>query len=54
MEILAHRSYEALHYDVNFWRTKTGLEFSPRVHEGIEILPWRVFLNRLWAGELIK
>ncbi len=26
MEILAHRSYSDLDYDVNFWRTKTGLE----------------------------
>lgn len=25
-EILAHRSYTGLNYDVNFWRTKTGLE----------------------------
>jgi uncharacterized protein len=100
MEILAHRSYKELHYDVNFWRTKSGLEVdfilgggevaievkgtahldptalrpilafheeqhprvsivvcnekSARVHEGIEILPWRVFLKRLWGGELIK
>lgn len=26
MEILAHRSYRDLHYDVHFWRTKSGLE----------------------------
>ncbi|MBM3791917.1 MAG: DUF4143 domain-containing protein [Acidobacteria bacterium] len=26
MEILAHRSYRDLHYEVNFWRTKSGLE----------------------------
>lgn len=26
MEILAHRVYRELHYDVNFWRTKSGLE----------------------------
>jgi predicted AAA+ superfamily ATPase len=26
MEILAHRSYKELGYDVNFWRTKSGLE----------------------------
>jgi predicted AAA+ superfamily ATPase len=26
MELLAHRSYEGLGYDVHFWRTKTGLE----------------------------
>lgn len=26
MEILAHRSYRELGYDLNFWRTKSGLE----------------------------
>ena len=26
MEILAHRSYNSLDYDVKFWRTKSGLE----------------------------
>ena len=26
MEIMAHRSYSDLDYEVNFWRTKTGLE----------------------------
>jgi predicted AAA+ superfamily ATPase len=26
MEILAHRAYKDLNYDVNFWRTKSGLE----------------------------
>ena len=26
MEIAAHASYKDLHYDVNFWRTKSGLE----------------------------
>lgn len=26
MEVLAHRSYRDLDYDVNFWRTKSGLE----------------------------
>lgn len=26
MEILTHRSYKELNYEVNFWRTKTGLE----------------------------
>jgi predicted AAA+ superfamily ATPase len=24
----------------------------PRTAEGIEVLPWRVFLGRLWAGEI--
>lgn len=26
MELLAHRSYRELDYDVNFWRTKSGME----------------------------
>ena len=26
MEILAHRSYRAVDYDIHFWRTKAGLE----------------------------
>jgi uncharacterized protein len=26
MEIMAHRSYSEMEYEVNFWRTKTGLE----------------------------
>lgn len=26
MEIRAHNSYRELHHDINFWRTKTGLE----------------------------
>jgi len=99
MEILAHRSYEHLDYDVNFWRTKSGLEvdfvlargevaievkgtrrvdqpefrslkaFSEehrprqaimvcnervsRDHEGIRVLPWREFLESLWAGRIL-
>ncbi|MCX7011977.1 MAG: AAA family ATPase [Candidatus Sumerlaeota bacterium] len=99
MEILAHRSYKDLPYDIHFWRTKSGLEVDfilgpgevavevkgaslidaadlrpirafvednhprkaivvcnervPRVHDGIEILPWREFLSRLWAGSVI-
>jgi uncharacterized protein len=100
MEILAHRSYRDLDYDVQFWRTKAGLEVdfvlgrgevaievkgtsrvdpaafrslrafvdehrprralvvcnerSPRVHAGIEVLPWRVFLGRLWSGDILS
>ncbi|GAH59555.1 unnamed protein product [marine sediment metagenome] len=26
MEIAAYNSYKELHYDINFWRTKSGLE----------------------------
>jgi len=29
-------------------------ERSPRVVEGIEVLPWREFLARLWAGRVLK
>jgi len=99
MELLAHRSYRELHYDVNFWRTKSGVEVdfilnggevaievkgthridstelrsmkafiqdyrparsfvvstesAPRKHEGILILPWQVFLEQLWAGDVV-
>jgi predicted AAA+ superfamily ATPase len=100
MEIMAHRAYKDLDYDVNFWRTKTGLEVdfvlgkgeiaievkgssrinntdlkplkafiqeynpgkalvvcnehNPRIHDKIQILPWREFLNMLWGGTLIS
>ena len=26
----------------------------PRVHEGIDVLPWREFLARLWAGKVVS
>jgi predicted AAA+ superfamily ATPase len=29
-------------------------ERSPRVHESIEVLPWRVFLDRLWSGDILS
>ncbi len=29
-------------------------ERAPRVHEGIEILPWRDFLERLWSGAILS
>jgi predicted AAA+ superfamily ATPase len=100
MEILAHRTYKEIDYEVNFWRAKSGLEVdfvlgrgevalevkgasridtpdlrslktfiqeyrprkafvvcnerSPRVHEGIHILPWRDFLTALWKGDVIS
>ncbi len=28
-------------------------ESTPRVHDGVHVLPWTVFLKRLWADELI-
>ncbi len=100
MELAAHSSYYELNYDINFWRTKSGLEVdfilgrgeiaievkgssrverrdlrslttfadrhhprksivvcnepAPRVADGIDILPWRHFTNRLWRGDIIK
>lgn len=100
MELRAHRSLSELHYAINFWRTKSGLEadfvlgdgqvaievkgtqrverselrpliafreeYAPRqvivvcnermerVHDGIRILPWRVFLRELWGGKIIS
>ena len=38
------RSYIVVSMDTNPRRTE----------DGIEILPWQVFLNRLWADEIIK
>ncbi len=100
MEITAHSSYRELDYEINFWRTKSGLEVdfvlgggqvaleikgsaridardlrpirafidehSPqqaivvcnerteRVVDQIRIMPWRVFLQELWAGDIIS
>jgi len=100
MELSAHSSYSELDYDINFWRTKTGLEVDfilgngeiaievkgtdrvdsrnlralkafmeehtprhalvvsnekrERIVEGIQILPWKIFLERLWQGEIIQ
>jgi predicted AAA+ superfamily ATPase len=34
MELLAHRSYRELHYDVNFWRTKSGVEVDFVLNRG--------------------
>ena len=100
MELSAHASYSELDYDIQYWRTKTGLEVdfilgqgevaietkgSSRVDEHdlrplqafiqehkprkalvvcnelmerrvgqIRVLPWRVFLQKLWVGEIIR
>lgn len=100
MEIVAHRSYQELDYNLAFWRTKSGLEVDyvlgdgqiavevkgtrnvhsrdlrpmkafveeyspqkaivvcnearPRRVGDIEILPWRVFCEHLWAGKIIS
>lgn len=99
IEILAYRSYFEKDFEIEYWRTKTGLEvdfilgsgeiaievkgksqiapkdlrplrsfneeFHPReaivvcnekferVSSGIRILPYREFLDRLWAGEVV-
>ena len=29
-------------------------ERAPRIHEGIEMLPWREFLARLWGGAILR
>ena len=32
-----------------------SLEKEPRkLDDGIEVLPWRIFVERLWAGELAR
>lgn len=99
MELNAHRAYQDLHYEINFWRTKTGLEVDFILANGevavevkgsnridnhdlksirafqnehkakfaivvanekqerkvgdITILPWQVFLDRLWSGKIL-
>lgn len=30
------------------------LEREPRLVDGVEVLPWRLFLERLWAGEIVR
>jgi len=30
-----------------------SLDARPRLVEGIHILPWRIFLERLWAGDIL-
>jgi len=29
-------------------------EPAERLHEGIRVLPWKQFLDQLWAGDLIS
>ena len=99
-ELKAHSSYSEIHYDVRFWRTKSGMEvdfvlgdgevaievkgtsrvdakslrslrtfveeYAPRkafvvcnepkarVVGPIRIVPWKVFLQSLWSGEVIS
>ena len=100
MELVAYNSYNELDFDINFWRTKSGLEvdfilgngdvaievkgtsridnknlrslkvfseeYKPRkallvcneieerISGKIRILPYKKFLNDLWAGKIIK
>jgi hypothetical protein len=28
-------------------------ERAPRLHDGVEVLPWREFLLRLWGGGIV-
>lgn len=98
-ELLAHRHYSGLEYDLSFWRTASGIEVDfilgdhavavevkgveevqpkdarslvafqeeyrpkksiivsldkkPRRIGKIDILPWKIFLDHLWDGEII-
>ena len=100
MELIAYNSYRDLDFDLNYWRTKTGLEVDfilgggevaleikgsrlvdprtlhpllafteehrprlslmvtneaeERVVGSIRLLPWKTFLEKLWAGSIIK
>jgi len=99
-ELIAYSSYSETDFDINFWRTKTGLEvdfvlgngeiaievkgislvdkrnfrpiitfadtYSPRkayivcnesqkrIYNNIEVLPWKIFLDQLWADNIIN
>ncbi|MBU4292498.1 MAG: AAA family ATPase [Actinobacteria bacterium] len=99
MEILAYKAYSDKNFEINFWRTKTGLEVDfilsggeiaveikganridkrdfnaleafteeylpkrnfivcnekdKRLHGKIEIIPWSIFLQELWAGDIL-
>lgn len=99
MEIVAYNSYSNRDFEINFWRTKSGLEvdfvlgsgevaieikgvsrvdkrdlnglmafmvsYCPkrsiivcnekekRLHDKIEIVPWRNFLDELWEGSIL-
>ncbi|MFH1878520.1 MAG: AAA family ATPase [Candidatus Omnitrophota bacterium] len=99
MEMNAYKAYSGKGFDINFWRTKSGLEvdfilakgkvaveikgtgrvdksdlkglcafreeYAPekaitvcnekekRIHNGIEIFPWKDFLMELWQGKIL-
>ena len=47
------RGVRVLHEESRVCRTVVCLEREPRrVTRGIEVLPWRTFVDRLWAGDL--
>ena len=100
LEMLAHKSYHDVDYEINFWRTKSGQEIDfvlgdgevaveikstsminrralrpmktfielyrpkqaivvcneneERLYSGISIMPWRIFLEKLWRDEIIR
>lgn len=100
MELLAYRAYTEQEFEIEFWRTKTGMEvdfilgngayaievkgkhqiaakdlrplksfqeeFKPkeaimvcnesaeRISSGIRIIPYREFLDQLWAGRILN
>jgi predicted AAA+ superfamily ATPase len=35
-------------------RIAVSLDKAPRLVDGVEVLPWQVFLDKLWAGEIMK
>ena len=99
-ELVAHRHYSGVGYEIAYWRTSSGLEVDfvlgdkdvaievkatdraaahhfrgltafredyrvrrailvtldprPRETDGITVLPWRVFFERLWGGEIVR
>ncbi|KPK32193.1 MAG: hypothetical protein AMS24_04765 [Chlamydiae bacterium SM23_39] len=99
MELEAYRIYSGKKFEINFWRTKSGVEVDfilekgkiaieikgtsrvdkndckglnsfkaeyfpsksiivcnekeKRIHNGIEIIPWKIFLDELWRGDML-
>ena len=35
-------------------RIAVSLDTSPRLVDGMEILPWKIFMEKLWSGEIIR
>lgn len=99
MELKAYSRYSEKDFELNYWRTKTGLEVDfvlgqgevcievkgsdrvkpgdlkgikafagdykpgkaivvcnekePRLNDGIQIMPWQLFLEKLWNGDIV-